>query len=114
MQVACNDKLQQQILNEITKREKILRNEYRKLKKESPENQSVLDDYKQYYNQKIDETSQQHLALQQITNYLDTLSEDILLTNEQLNEIKQDQKEVLKKLNLINRELERITKLNSE
>ena len=111
MQVACNDMIQKNIEEEIKKKEKDLRENYRDLKKTALENtffQSVLDDYEKYYDYIVEEKQKQHFAFQKISDYLDKLNSETSLTKEQMNQLRDDQKDILRKLSFIKHELDEI------
>ena len=111
MQVACGDILRKNIEEKIKDRENNLRETYKDLKRTTLENkffQSILDDYENYYNYIIDQKQKQVIAFQEISDYLDKINSETSLTEEQMNELKADQKEILSKLSFIRHELEEI------
>jgi site-specific recombinase XerD len=114
MQTACNDIMQKKIEMEIESREKDLRETYKDLQKTVLENeffQSVLDDYEKYYSYIIGEKQKQYDAFQAISEHLDKLNLESSLTQEQTNQLKYDQKEILNRLGFIRRELDEIVRV---
>lgn len=113
METAKQDIAKKYVLEEIKKREEILRKTYDNLKKTAVENKffkSVLDDYDQYYNYIKEEKQKQYNALKTISDYLDGLIANTDILNEQGEMLKTDQENILKKLASVRQELQDITK----
>ena len=111
MQVADDDILRKNMEQEIINREKDLRETYKDLKRTALENnifQSVLDDYEKHYAYIIAEKHKQYDAFKEIYDYLDTLNSETSLTKEQMNQLRENQKEIFLKLNFIKHELNEI------
>lgn len=111
MLVAYDDILQKKIEKEIQDRENDLRETYKDLQKTSLENkffQSVLDDYEKYYVFIVEEKEKQYNAFQVISDYLDGLTLQSCLTKEQMNQLRNDQKDILERLSFIRNELNEI------
>ena len=113
METAKQDIAKKYVLEEIKKREEIIRKKYDNLKKTAVENKffkSVLDDYDQYYNYIKEEKQKQYNALKTISDYLDGLIANTDILNEQGEMLKTDQENILKKLASVRQELQDITK----
>ena len=86
-----------------------MRETYKDLQKTALENklfQSILNDYEKYYNYIVNEKQQQYDALKQISSHLDGLDFESALTNEETDNLKEDQKEILSRLSFIRNELD--------
>lgn len=109
MEIAKRDIYLEQIKKEIKHKKNLLKQEYKILKKEirvNPMLKSVLNNFQTYDESIINEKEKQLEALDNIYNYLEELFEDTSLTFDKLNEIKQDQKTIFKKIKLLTKELE--------
>ena len=112
MQLACKDVIQKRIIEEIQKREKILLNTYKNLKATSNKNeifQSVLDDYENYYDNIKEQKEKQSFALKNISDYLENKISQTSDLNNQGEILKDEQLQILTKLDKLRNELDEIT-----
>jgi len=65
----------------------------------------VLDEYKKHYGSIISEKKSQLSAFRILLDYLDNLTFNLSLSNEELNDLKNNKKIILKKIKLIENEL---------
>ena len=135
MQIACNDIIAQKLTDEIERKEQELRNLYYDLQEITKENDTyesdpyendpyensindpdeneqdthylkpVLDEYKKHYGSIISEKKSQLSAFRILLDYLDNLTFNLSLSNEELNDLKNNKKIILKKIKLIENEL---------
>lgn len=113
MLIARDDKKHKKIENELALTNEKLKHQYEKIKNETKSNpmlKSVLDQYEKYNKNIINTKKSQHDALNKIYNYLEKLLEVTTLSNQNqavaIKLIKQDIKNTLKIINLLNKELE--------
>ena len=71
----------------------------------------VVEDYIKYYKYIKKQKVEQEEALRIISDYIDSISQDTELTKELLAQSKQDQKDILAKMQQIKREVDKITTL---
>lgn len=113
MEISQNDLLQKQILQEIAKREQILKATYQNVKKLKEENklfEDVLDDYNNYFNYIITEKEKQYASLKLIKEYLDDLVNNTSIMREKSFLLKNDQLDILHALTLKRQEIEELIK----
>lgn len=111
MQIACDDIAINVIEKLIAEKEKMLRETYIDLKKTAAENaifKVVLGDYEKYYNNIIIKKQKQYDAFKVISDYLDNLIMNTDILNDEAKQMKEDQKEILKKLSHIRGELDEL------
>lgn len=108
MEIAKEDKLKKNIVEEIKKREQIIKKTYEKLKKQ-PDNEtdtnSILYDYQNYYNNKREEKEKQINALKVILEHLDNLKK-----TDNREKIKEDKISISNELKKLYEELKSIPK----
>ena len=107
MNIAKEDKLKNNILEEIKKREKIIKKTYEKLKKQTvnvTDTNSILYDYQNYYNLRRIEIETQINALEVILKHLDNLKTD------NREKIKEDKKPVSNEIKKLYKKLDSIPK----
>ena len=108
----CQDIIKNKLLLEINKRKNILKEEYRFLQEKKRDNkflEQVYDDYKNYYSLIIEEKQKQYIALQNISNYLDSLIQESNIAKDKLQEIKNDKYKILGKIEKIRSEINDFT-----
>ena len=110
MEIAKEDKLKNNIVEDIKNREKIIQETYENLKKtHNTDNEShinsILYDYQNYYNNKREEKEKQINALKVILEHLDNLKK----TNNR-EKIKEDKISISNKLKKLYEELKSIPK----
>lgn len=108
MQIACDDINQLKLIYEIEDRKKILRKRFNDMKNSYTENtlsKKVFDDYKQYYQNIIDEKQQLLNAFYNISEYLEKLSLKNCNTKELMNVLRKDLAEIFDKIYYIENEI---------
>tara|TARA_B100001093_G_scaffold483351_1_gene515778 strand:- start:4852 stop:5193 length:342 start_codon:yes stop_codon:yes gene_type:complete len=113
MQVANDDIFVKNIEKEIKCREKKLENMYINLKNKALENiflESVLNEYYEYYKNLVNEKNKECHAFEEIYDYLDKINYESELTEEQIKELRYEQREILKKINNIKNDIQNILK----
>ena len=108
MEIAKEDKLKKNTLEEIEKREKILQETYENLKKTTDNDidiNSILHDYQNYYNLKCREKENQINALKVILEHLDNFRK-----TDNREKIKEDKKSVSNEIKKLYKELDSIPK----
>lgn len=73
----------------------------------------VKKDYQQYYNHIITEKQKQYEAMSLLNNYLDDLVTTNKVVNNELIKAKHDQKQVLREMDTIRKEIDEYTKYKS-
>ena len=104
----CQDVVKKKLMLEINKRKEILKEEYKILQERKRENnflEQVYDDYKNYFKLIVEEKQKQYEALQNISNYLDTLIEESKLTKHKLEELNNDKYKILGKIDQVRSEI---------
>lgn len=110
--IACQDIIRKKIDFEIERRKQYLLDNYRELKNNSEKNdiyETILNDYNEYYEFIKKEKSNQLNQLNFILEYLENLKIASINLEDKNYKIKQDQKEILDKINKIKEELQDIT-----
>jgi translation initiation factor 2B subunit (eIF-2B alpha/beta/delta family) len=113
MQLACKDVIQRRIVEEIRKRENILLNTYKTLQATANDNeifQSVLDDYEKYYDNIKEQKEKQSFALKNISDYLENKISETSDLNNQEEILKDEQRQILTKLDKLRNELDEIAR----
>jgi hypothetical protein len=72
----------------------------------------VKKDYQQYYNHIIQEKQKQYQAMALLNDYLDDLVTTNKVVNTELIKAKHDQKQVLREMDIIRKDINEITKYN--
>ena len=101
-------KLENKLMLEINKRKEILKDEYKILQERKRENnflEQVYDDYKNYYSLIIEEKQKQYEALQNISNYLDSIIQESNIAKDKLEELKNDKYKILGKIEQVRSEI---------
>lgn len=109
--IACDDLIRKKIDFEIQKRKQSLLDNYKELKNNTEKNQifeSILNDYNKYYDYIKKEKTNQLDQLNFILDYLENLKITSLNLEDKNYKIKQDQKEILEKIDKIKQELKDI------
>ena len=109
-----NRYLKMQMLKQ--KNEDYLLKHYQYLKNVSTENEylkELCDEYRNDYNDLLEEKKQQKKAFQCLLKYLENMNSDILITNEAMEEAQMDRNNIKKKLKEILVEIKEIKKLQS-
>jgi hypothetical protein len=101
MSLAKRDKAINTMKTELEKKKLLLKNKYKELHNAAADNEllkGVLEDYLNYYDTIKDEKKKQYEALTKTLQHIDSIeiNDDRMLYN-----IKQDQKEITKQINLL-------------
>jgi predicted nucleic acid-binding Zn-ribbon protein len=89
---------------------------YQYLKNVSTENEylkELCDEYRNDYDELLEEKKQQKKAIQNLLKYLEDMDSNILLTNEAVKEARVDRNNIKKKIKEILTEINKIKKLQS-
>ena len=108
----CPDIIKNKLIIEINKRKEFLKDEYKILQERKRENnffEQVYDDYKKYYSLIIEEKQKLYEALQNISNYLDSLIEESNMAKDKLEELKNDKYKILGKIEQVRSEINDFT-----
>jgi len=102
------------IEEQIVVRRQLIIEKNKEIKKKEKVNhflQDVANNYKKYYDYIIEERQQQYNSMKTLQSYLDDLMKTDKLANYELKQAKQDQKELLKEMDKIKLELDRLISL---
>ena len=72
----------------------------------------VVDDYETYNTHIISQKEKQVVFLQMLNQYIDNINQDLSLTNNQLQNSKNDQREILKEITYLKNEIDDLVKTN--
>lgn len=111
MNVAVYDILIHQLKNEIKNRKDMLLDNYRLLNNNINDNELLLEihnEYKSYYDYIIKIKNEKKIMLEKICNYLDELIIENNLTQNDINIKKNEQQQILNKLDKVKIELDNI------
>jgi hypothetical protein len=111
LSLAERDKLLNMIEDQIEMRRKLILDKSRKIEKKKRVNhflEDVKSDYEKYYHYIVQEKQQQYNSMMIIKNYLDDLIKTEKLANNELNNIKYDQSNILIEMDKIKTELNKL------
>ena len=117
MDLATRDHKIFQMKAELENRKKLLCMKRRQLKTNVRENhflKDVVDDYDTYNKHIISQKEKQVVFLQMLNQYIDNINQDLSLTNNQLQNSKHDQREILKEITYLKNELDDLVKTTDE
>ena len=117
MNLAVRDHKIIQLKAELENRKKILCMKRHQLKSNMRENsylKEVARDYDKYNNHIISQKEKQIVILQMLNGYIDNINNDLTLTNNKLNDSKQDQREITREISYLKRELDDLVKSNDD
>lgn len=117
MNLAVRDHKIIQLKAELENRKKILCMKRHQLKSNMRENsylKEVARDYDKYNNHIISQKEKQIVFLQMLNGYIDNINNDLTLTNNKLNDSKQDQREITREISYLKRELDDLVKSNDD
>ena len=100
-----------QIENEIANKKKLLvkkRREFDKKQKINNYLHDVKEDYSKYYNYILNEKQQQYKAFSLLNEYINDLLKTEDMVDEQLITAKHDQKDIIREINKVKKELDEI------
>lgn len=109
MEVAQQDIAAQIMKQELCAIRANLRNNYKNIKRVSSENaflEDVLNDYNEYYDYMKKQKQEQHDALQTLMSYIENMSQELNTTEYLLRETQRDQKDIIKEMSNVKRELQ--------
>ena len=102
------------IEDQIMARRQLILEKTKEIKKKEKVNhflQDVVNDYKKYYDYIIQERQQQYNSMKTLQVYLDDLMKTEKLANYELKQAKRDQKDLLKEMDKIKEELDKLINL---
>ena len=111
MLLAVRDKNIQDLKRTIQERKQLLLEQHRKLKKTTKENEfleEVAQDYNKYYGFIQKQKEDQIAAFELINDYLEKIISDSKITETSLRTAKQEQSQIIERINSIRKELEDI------
>jgi len=111
MNIALRDHKIYQMKAELENRKKILCAKKKMLERNSRENvflNDILDDYNKYNRHIIKQKEQQVMHLHMLNQYIETISRDLQLTDSQLKNSKQEQREIMREINKLKYEIDEI------
>ena len=117
MNLAVRDHKIIQLKAELENRKKILCMKRHQLKSNMRENsylKEVARDYDKYNNHIISQKEKQIVILQMLNGYIDNINNDLTLTNNKLNDSKQDQREITREISYLKKELDDLVKSNDD
>tara|TARA_Y100001958_G_C21221413_1_gene546775 strand:+ start:1331 stop:1684 length:354 start_codon:yes stop_codon:yes gene_type:complete len=112
MNIALDDKKVCQVKMLIQQKNDKLESKLRELKNTQENNKflsTVVDDYIKYFKYIRDKKTEQYNALRKITDYIDRISETSDMTEYLLRESKNDQKDIIKRMEDIKAKIDSIT-----
>lgn len=115
MELAIRDHKIFQIKAELENRKKMLCAKRRMLKTTVNENEflkGVVTDYEQYNRHIISQKEKQVAFLQRLNQYIDNITIDLQLTDNKLKESRLEQREIIREISIIKRELDDLEQSN--
>jgi hypothetical protein len=109
MNLALRDQKIFQLKAEVENRKKMLCAKRHQLKANVSENsllKNVLDDYEQYNKHIIEHKNKQIAMFQTLNQYIDNITTDLQLTDSKLRESKQEQREIIKEISILKKEID--------
>ena len=113
MDLAKRDITIREMQREVADKKRELLSKFKELEKATSENEfleGVVDDYATYYDYVREQKSEEYEALRIISEYLDRLSLDVDVTDQLLRQTKEDQKEILREMSKIKREMDQLVR----
>lgn len=111
MNIALRDHKIYQMKTELENRKKLLCAKKKMLEKNSRENdflKDVLDDYNKYNSYIIKQKEQQIMHLHMLNQYIENITEDLQLTDSQLENSKQEQREIMREISKLKTEMDEL------
>ena len=109
MDLAIRDHKIIQLKAELENRKKLLCMKRHQLKSNVRDNEllgNVADDYEKYNTHIISQKEKQISFLKGLNQYIDNINNDLTLTNNKLEDSKQDQREIMKEITYLKNELD--------
>ena len=113
MHLAKRDITIREMQREVADKKRELLSKFKELERATSENEfleGVVDDYATYYDYVREQKSEEYEALRIISEYLDRLSLDVDVTDQLLRQTKEDQKEILREMSKIKREMDQLVR----
>lgn len=113
MDLAKRDITIREMQREVADKKRELLSKFKELERATSENEfleGVVDDYATYYDYVREQKSEEYEALRIISEYLDRLSLDVDVTDQLLRQTKEDQKEILREMSKIKREMDQLVR----
>lgn len=111
MNIALRDHKIYQMKLELENRKRILCNKKRLLERNSRENnylKEVLDDYNKYNTHIVEQKEKQIIHLHMLNQYINSIAKDLKLTDTQLKYSQQEQREIMREIRNVKREMDDI------
>ena len=108
MPITERDAYIHKIQQQIKEKEQFLLNTYKQIENLAKENEfleDVKNDYYNYYNYIVQEKQSQINALEKINSHLNLFLVNTQLSADKIADIKQEQKQILSEINIINKSL---------
>ena len=113
MNLAVRDHKIFQLKSEVENRKRMLCAKQQQLKATSRENtllNDVLADYEKYNNHIISQRNKQIAYFETLNQYIDNITNDLQMTDTKLKESKYEQREILKEISLLKKEIDDLVK----
>jgi len=117
MNLAIRDHKIFQMKAELENRKRMLCAKRHQLKESTNENEllkEVMKDYDQYNRHLISQKERQLVFFQQLNLYIDSVTKELKVTDHKLKETKYEQREIIKEIQLLKRELDDLVKDNAD
>ena len=115
MFLAKRDQKIYQLKEELENRKKMLCLKRNQLKNNVKENiflQEVVEDYDSYNKSIVNQKEKQIVFLKMIHSYIDNINNELKLTDQKLNQSKQEQREILKEISFLKDEIDDLVENN--
>jgi len=117
MNLAIRDHKIFQMKAELENRKRMLCAKRHQLKESTSENEllkEVMKDYDQYNRHLISQKEKQLVFFRQLNLYIDSVTKELKVTDHKLKETKYEQREIIKEIQLLKRELDDLVKDNAD
>ncbi len=117
MNLAIRDHKIFQMKAELENRKRMLCAKRHQLKESTNENEllkEVMKDYDQYNRHLILQKEKQLVFFRQLNLYIDSVTKELKVTDHKLKETKYEQREIIKEIQLLKRELDDLVKDNAD
>ena len=111
MELALRDKKIFQMKAELENRKRLLCSKRKQLMHNKRENsllENVLEDYEKYNKRFINENEKKIVFLQMLHSYIDRITHDLELTDNKLQESKNEQRDILKEITFLKNEIDNL------
>ena len=113
MNLALRDHKIYQLKSEVENRKRMLCAKRQQLKATASENvllNDVLADYEKYNNHIISQRNKQIAYFETLNQYIDNITTDLQMTDTKLKESKYEQREILKEISLLKKDIDDLVK----